>query len=53
MLVRPDHLLKLIEGMEARISKGFRVCPETAPLMVEALRLYARTTRHRTRQFPR
>jgi hypothetical protein len=42
MLVRPDHLLKLIEGMEARISKGFRVCPETAPLMVEALRLYAR-----------
>ena len=42
MLIRPDHLLKLIEGMEAGISKGFQVCPETAPLMVEALRLYAR-----------
>ena len=42
MLIRPDQLLKLIEGMEAHASKGFRVSPQTAPTIVEALRLYAR-----------
>ena len=42
MAASPLHLIKLIEGMEARVSKGFRVSPQTAPLVVEALRLYAR-----------
>jgi hypothetical protein len=37
----PD-LLELIGRMEARKEKGFGVSPETAPLVIEALRLYAR-----------
>ena len=37
------NLLALIEGMDACKSKGFRISPETAPLVIEALRLYART----------
>lgn len=41
MLISPIRLLKLIEGMEARLSTGFRVSPETAPVIVEARRLYA------------
>ena len=28
--------------MEARKRRGFRISPETAPLVIEALRLYAR-----------
>jgi hypothetical protein len=42
MLPSPVRLVKLIEGMEARKEKGFRVSSETAPLVIEALRLYAR-----------
>jgi hypothetical protein len=42
MLASAPHVLKLIEGMEARKEMGFRVSPQTAPLVVEALRLYAR-----------
>jgi hypothetical protein len=42
MLIRPNQLVKLIEGMQARVRTGFRVSPQTAPLIVEALRLYAR-----------
>jgi hypothetical protein len=37
-----QQILDLIERMEARKEKGFRVSPQTAPLIVEALRLYAR-----------
>jgi hypothetical protein len=37
------HILTLLEGMEARKEKGFRVSSQTAPLIIEALRLYART----------
>jgi hypothetical protein len=36
------RIVTLIEGMEARKEKGFRVSPQTAPLTIEALRLYAR-----------
>jgi hypothetical protein len=36
------RIVTLIEGMEARKEKGFRVSPQTAPLIIEALRLYAR-----------
>src|SRR5580700_3266081 len=36
------HILKLIEGMEACKDRGFRVSPQTAPLVIEAMRLYAR-----------
>jgi hypothetical protein len=42
MVVSPPHLLRLAEGMEARKAKGFRVSPETAPVVIEALRLSAR-----------
>ena len=42
MLASAPHILKLIEGMEARKNKGFRVSPQKAPLVIEALRLYAR-----------
>ncbi len=42
MLALPQQILDLIERMEARKEKGFRVSPQTAPLIVEALRLYAR-----------
>jgi hypothetical protein len=42
MLASAPHILKLIEGMEARKEKGFRVSSQTAPLIIEALRLYAR-----------
>jgi hypothetical protein len=42
MLIPPNQLLKLIEGMESRVMRGFRVSPQTAPIVVEALRLYAR-----------
>ena len=42
MLLRPDQLVKLIEGREARVARGFRVSPQTALVIVEALRLYAR-----------
>ena len=42
MLIPPNQLLKLIEGMESRVTRGFRVSPQTALIVVEALRLYAR-----------
>jgi hypothetical protein len=42
MLISPLHILRLIEGMEARKEKGFRVSPQTAPHVIEALRLFAR-----------
>jgi hypothetical protein len=42
MLASAPHILKLIEGVEARKEKGFRISPQTAPLVIEALRLYAR-----------
>jgi hypothetical protein len=42
MLVSPLDILKLVEGMDARKENGFRVSPQTAPLVIEALRLYAR-----------
>jgi hypothetical protein len=42
MLASPERLVKLIEGMESRVSTGFRVSADTAPVIVEALRLYAR-----------
>jgi hypothetical protein len=42
MLALPQQILDLIERMEACKEKGFRVSPQTAPLIVEALRLYAR-----------
>jgi len=38
----PTHILKLVEGMESRSEKGFRVSPETAVLVIDALRHYAR-----------
>jgi hypothetical protein len=41
MTFLPAHVLRLIEGMEARREKGFRVTPQTAPLVIEALRVYA------------
>ncbi|MGA7371873.1 MAG: hypothetical protein WBW37_04515 [Methyloceanibacter sp.] len=37
----PD-ILALVERMVARKEKGFGISPETAPLVIEALRLYAR-----------
>ena len=42
MLNSPLHILKLVERMEARKEKGFGVSAQTAPLVIEALRLYAR-----------
>ena len=42
MLAIPEHLTQLIEGMEARKEQGFRVSPQTAQIIIEALRLYAR-----------
>jgi hypothetical protein len=42
MPVSPLHVLKLVEGVDARKEKGFRVSPQTAPLVIEALRLFAR-----------
>jgi hypothetical protein len=42
ILISPERLIKLIEGMESRASTGFRVSSDTAPVIVEALRLYAR-----------
>jgi hypothetical protein len=36
------RILDLIEGMESRKEKGFRISPQTAPLVIDALRLYAR-----------
>jgi hypothetical protein len=36
------NILDLIGRMESRKEKGFGVSPETAPLIIEALRLYAR-----------
>jgi hypothetical protein len=41
MTFLPAHVLRLIEGMEARREKRFRVSPQTAPLVIEALRVYA------------
>ena len=37
-----SDILNLIERIEARTEKGFGISPETAPLVIEALRLYAR-----------
>jgi hypothetical protein len=37
----PD-ILALVERMEAREETGFGLSPETAPLVIEALRVYAR-----------
>jgi hypothetical protein len=34
--------MNLIEGMQAGASTGFRVSPQTAPIVIEALRLHAR-----------
>jgi hypothetical protein len=42
MIASIAHILKLVEGMQARKAKGFRVSPTTAELVIEALRLYAR-----------
>jgi hypothetical protein len=42
MLISPECLIKLTEDMESRVSTGFRVSADTAPVIVEALRLYAR-----------
>jgi hypothetical protein len=42
MHVSPLHILDLIKRMEARKEKGFGVSAQTAPLVIEALRLYAR-----------
>jgi hypothetical protein len=36
------NLLDLIGRMEMRKQRGFGISPETAPLVIEALRLYAR-----------
>src|SRR5580704_13616943 len=36
------NVLALVERMEARKEKGFGVSPQTAPLIIEALRVYAR-----------
>ena len=36
------NLLDLIQRMEARKQRGFGISPETAPLVIEALRLCAR-----------
>jgi hypothetical protein len=33
---------RLIEGKDARKSKGFRTSPQTASLLIDALRLFAR-----------
>ncbi|MBV9063323.1 MAG: hypothetical protein JOY77_10425 [Alphaproteobacteria bacterium] len=38
MFISPARLLKLIEGIEARVSTGFQVSRETAPVIVEGLR---------------
>jgi hypothetical protein len=35
------NLIDLIGRMEARKQRGFGISPETAPLVIEALRLYA------------
>jgi hypothetical protein len=37
-----DNLLRLVEGREARKNKGFRISPQTAPPVIEALRLCPR-----------
>jgi hypothetical protein len=42
MIASIAHILKLVEGMEARKAKGFRVSPTTAELVLEALKLHAR-----------
>ena len=42
MVASIRHILDLIEGMESRASKGFRISAKTAPLIIEALRHYAR-----------
>jgi hypothetical protein len=42
MLASTPHILTLVEGMEARREKGFRISRQTAALVIEALRLYAR-----------
>jgi hypothetical protein len=36
------NVLALVERMEARKEKGFGVSSQTAPLIIEALRVYAR-----------
>ena len=36
------NVLALVERMEVRKEKGFGVSPQTAPLIIEALRVYAR-----------
>ena len=38
----PPNLLDLIARMEVSKQKGFGISPETAPLVIDALRLYAR-----------
>jgi hypothetical protein len=40
--VSPNHMLELVERMEPGRQKGFGVSAQTAPLVIEALRLYAR-----------
>ena len=35
------NILKLVGRMEMRKQRGFGISPETAPLVIEALRLYA------------
>ena len=42
MALSLPHILKLVERMEARKEKGFGISPGTAPLVIEALRVYAR-----------
>jgi hypothetical protein len=42
MPVSIPNILDLIGRMESRKEKGFGVSPETAPLIIEALRVYAR-----------
>jgi hypothetical protein len=42
MVTSVPNILDLIARMEARKQKGFGISPETAPLVIDALRLYAR-----------
>jgi hypothetical protein len=42
MLPPFPHVLDLIARMELRKQNGFRISPQTAPLIIDALQLYAR-----------
>ena len=38
----PNQIIDLVERMDARKEKGFGVSAQTAPLIIQALRVYAR-----------